>query len=83
MQDVRIKMYTTAACASCQMVKKWLGSKNLEWDEIRVDENPEAQKEAIELSSQITVPVTVIEKSNGERSVVVGFKPSILAEGLR
>lgn len=37
----KIIMYTTATCASCQMVKKWLTMKNQEWEEVRVDESPE------------------------------------------
>ena len=75
----KIIMYTTATCASCQMVKKWLSMKNLTWEEVRVDENPSRQQEAIDLSSSTTVPVTVIETEGGMRDVIVGFKPAQLA----
>lgn len=75
----KIVMYTTATCASCQMVKKWLSMKNLTWEEVRVDENPSRQQEAIDLSSSTTVPVTVIETDSGMRDVIVGFKPAQLA----
>ena len=75
-------MYTTATCASCQMVKKWLTMKNLQWEEIRVDQSPERQDEAIKLSGSTTVPITVVEKLDGLKDVIVGFKPAQLAEAI-
>lgn len=75
-------MYTTATCASCQMVKKWLTMKNLQWEEVRVDQSPERQEEAIKLSGSSTVPVTVVEKLDGLKDVIVGFKPAQLAEAV-
>jgi glutaredoxin len=56
--------------------------KNLEWEEIRVDQSPEKQAEAIKLSGSSTVPVTVIEKLDGLKDVIVGFKPGQLAEAV-
>ncbi len=64
------------------MVKKWLTMKNQQWEEVRVDENPSRQQEAIDLSSSTTVPVTVIEQASGLKSVIVGFKPAQLAEAI-
>lgn len=78
----KIIMYTTATCASCQMVKKWLSMKNLSWEEVRVDEDPSRQQEAIDLSGQSTVPVTRFQNADGMQSVVVGFKPAQLAEAV-
>ena len=78
----KIVMYTTATCASCAMVKKWLEMKGLKWEEVRVDEAPAKQQEAIDLSGSTTVPVTVIEKLNGVKDVIVGFKPAQLAEAV-
>lgn len=78
----KITMYTTTTCASCQMVKKWLTMKNQEWEEVHLDEHPERQQEAIDLSSSTTVPVTVVEKEGGLKSVIVGFNPSRLAEAI-
>lgn len=78
----KITMYTTATCASCQMVKKWLTMKNLNWEEVRIDELPARQQEAIDLSGSTTVPVTVVEKLDGLKDVIVGFKPAQLAEAV-
>ena len=77
----KITMYTTTTCASCQMVKKWLTMKNQEWEEVHLDEHPERQQEAIELSGSTTVPITLIE-NEGIKNVIVGFKPAQLAEAI-
>lgn len=77
-----IKMYTTATCASCQMVKKWLKIKGLEYTEVRVDVDPALQQEAISLSGQTQVPVTVFEQGGQVKSVIVGFKPAQLSEAI-
>lgn len=78
----KITMYTTTTCASCQMVKKWLSMKNQEWEEVHLDEHPERQQEAIELSGSTTVPIILVEKSDGIKNVIVGFKPAQLAEAI-
>lgn len=75
-------MYTTTTCASCQMVKKWLTMKNQKWEEVLLDEHPERQQEAIDLSGSTTVPVTLVETAEGIKNVVVGFKPGQLAEAI-
>jgi len=64
------------------MVKKWLTMKNQQWEEIHLDEHPERQQEAIELSGSTTVPITLIETAEGIKNVVVGFKPAQLAEAI-
>ena len=78
----KITMYTTTTCASCNMVKKWLTMKSQEWEEVHLDEHPARQQEAIDLSGSSTVPVTVVEKANGIKSVIVGFNPARLAEAI-
>ncbi len=55
------------------MVKKWLGSKNMSYDEVNLDTNPERAQEAIEISGQMAVPVTVITKDDDSKEVVVGY----------
>jgi glutaredoxin len=68
-----ITIYTTNTCAYCVMVKKWLSSKNMSYDEVNLDTNPERAQEAIEISGQMAVPVTVITKDDDSKEVVVGY----------
>jgi len=61
------------------MVKKWLDSKGLTWDEINVEEHPEKQQEAFEISGQLAVPVTVVTKEDDEKEVIIGYNLAKLA----
>ena len=61
------------------MVKKYLGTKGIQYDEVNLDQNPERQAEALSLSGALTVPVTVITKQDDSKEVVVGYNLSKLA----
>jgi glutaredoxin len=74
-----ITIFTTADCAYCGMVKKWLGSKGHTYEEVNLDSCPERQAEALELSGARTVPVTVVTKHDDTREVVIGFNLAKLA----
>lgn len=75
---MNIKVFTSNSCAYCSMVKKWLSSKNISYEEVNISDNPERQQEAIDLSGALTTPVTLITKGD-KQSVVVGFNLSQLA----
>ena len=74
-----ITIFTTNTCAYCVMVKRYLQSKGMNYNEVNLDTNPERQKEAMELSGALTVPVTVVTKEDDSREVVVGFNLAQLA----
>lgn len=74
-----ITVYTTTTCAYCPMVKKYLGSKGLAYDEVNLDTNPERQAEVLALSGALTVPVTVVTKTDDTQAVVVGYNLAKLA----
>ena len=74
-----ITIFTTNTCAYCGMVKKWLGAKGYSYSEINLDQNPDRQAEALQLSGALTVPVTVVTKLDDSREVIVGYNLSRLA----
>jgi glutaredoxin len=74
-----ITIFTTNTCGYCGMVKKWLGAKGFAYDEVNLDQNPERQAEALELSGALTVPVTVVTKDDDSKNVVVGYNLAKLA----
>ena len=68
-----IKVYSTTHCPYCVMAKKYLESRNVEFQEINVENDQEKAAEMIEKSGQMGVPVLEI---NGE--IIVGFnRPEI------
>ncbi len=74
-----ITIFTTNTCAYCVMVKKWLGAKGYNFEEVNIDQQPERQKDAYELSGQLAVPVTVVTKEDDTREVIVGYNLARLA----
>lgn len=74
-----ITIFTTNTCAYCGMVKKWLAAKGYSYEEVNLDQNPERQVEAMQVSGQMAVPVTVVTKQDDSKSVIVGFNLAQLA----
>lgn len=74
-----ITIFTTNTCAYCGMVKKWLGAKGHSYQEVNLDEHPERQAEALQLSGALTVPVTVVTKADDSREVIIGYNLAKLA----
>jgi len=77
-----ITIFTTNTCAYCGMVKKYLSSKGIGFDEVNLDQNPERQAEALQLSGALTVPVTVVTKEDDSREVVIGYNLAKLAPAI-
>jgi len=61
------------------MVKKYLGAKGMNYEEVNLDEFPQRQAEALELSGALTVPVTVVTKQDESKEVIVGYNLAKLA----
>jgi glutaredoxin len=74
-----ITIFTTNTCGYCSMVKKYLGAKGMNYEEVNLDEFPQRQAEALELSGALTVPVTVVTKHDESKEVIVGYNLAKLA----
>lgn len=59
-----------------------MASKNMVFDEILVDENPQKAQEMIEISGQMGVPFTVIDKKDGSRETILGFDKDRISKAL-
>lgn len=55
------------------MVKRYLTTKGLTYEEVNLDEHPQRQQEVLAMSGAMTVPVTVVTKQDDSREVVVGY----------
>lgn len=64
----KIKIYTAPGCPYCYLLKEYLKSKNVSFEEIDVSKDEKAAKELIQKTNQMVVPVL---EFNGE--IVVGF----------
>lgn len=69
----KISIYSTATCGYCKMLKSYLQSKNIAYDEKMADEDPNLARELYEKSGQLGVPFTIIETDNGKEEKILGF----------
>ncbi|HSW81778.1 MAG TPA: glutaredoxin family protein [Candidatus Saccharimonas sp.] len=78
-----VTIYTTTTCAYCEMVKKFLSSKNVPYSVINMDEEPtEVRQKIIEMSGAMTVPVVVVEDADDQeapKNITVGWNPAKLS----
>jgi len=63
-----IKIYSTPTCPWCKKAKTYLEEKKIPYESIDVSANEAAQKEMIEKSGQLGVPVLDIDGN-----IVIGF----------
>jgi glutaredoxin 3 len=77
-----ITIFTTNACSYCGMVKRFLDLKGQTYQVVNLDDNPERQAEALELSGALTVPITVVTKQDDTKEVVVGYNLARLAPAI-
>ena len=75
----KITIFTTDTCAYCVMVKRYLDTKGLNYEIVNLDEDPARQQEVFELSGTLTVPVTVVDKADDSKQVVIGYNLQQLA----
>lgn len=72
----RIEMYTTAFCPYCVMAKQFLQRKGLDFEEVRVDTDPERRDEMLARSAgRRTVPQIFIQGQH-----VGGFDDLVAAD---
>ena len=57
----KIEVFCTPYCPYCIRAKKLLESKNVEYEEIRVDQLPERHDEMIKRSNRTSVPQIFID----------------------
>ena len=74
-----VNIFTTNTCGYCQMVKRYLASKGVGYEEVNLDTHPHRQAEAMSLSGAMTVPVTVVTKHDDTQEVIVGYNLAKLA----
>jgi glutaredoxin-like YruB-family protein len=75
---VTVKVYSTAMCPYCRMVKDFLKENKVKFEEINLENNEKAINEMIGKSGQAGVPVLDI---NGK--IIVGFDVEGIKKALK
>ena len=64
-----VKVYSFETCPWCNKLKRYLQSKNVEYEVRDIELDEEAAKECQKISGDLTVPVTTVDGKN----FVLGF----------
>ena len=70
---MKITIYSTKTCVYCNMLKNWRDEKKIEYTNYSVEINPIAAQQMVQLSGQMGVPFTTIEKEEGDMEKILGF----------
>ncbi|MBI2031041.1 MAG: glutaredoxin family protein [Candidatus Levybacteria bacterium] len=74
----KIKVYSTTACPYCHMLKSYLKEKNISFEDIVLDYNPDKAAEAMHICKSMGVPCTHIVKDDGKEVAILGFNKEAL-----
>lgn len=73
---MKITIYSTTTCPYCVMLKNWLDTKSVSYTNYNVDQNPIAAQHMVNLSGQMGVPFSTIEREDGSVEKILGFDRS-------
>lgn len=69
----QIKIYSTKTCVYCKMLKEYLKSKSVDYEEVLIDEQPEEIQASLDACGSMGVPCTHIKLENGQEESILGF----------
>lgn len=72
-----VKVYTTNTCPWCDKAKGYLKAKNVEFEELNVQDDMVAREEMVKKSKQMGVPVLDV---NG--TIIIGFDKTSIDSAL-
>ncbi len=73
-----VKIYSTTWCGFCNTAKRYLDQLGVKYEDIDVENDPSAAKEAVEKSGSMGVPVIDVDGT-----VILGFDRPRLDAALR
>ncbi|MBD3164635.1 NrdH-redoxin [Candidatus Woesearchaeota archaeon] len=73
----KVKIYSTPTCPWCRKAKSYLEDKGVEFEDVDVSRDHEAQHEMVEKSGQMGVPVLDIKGR-----IIVGFDQNAIEQAL-
>ncbi|MEW6721545.1 MAG: glutaredoxin family protein [Thermodesulfobacteriota bacterium] len=80
----KIIMYTTTWCRDCKAAKKFLGERGIAYDEVDIEQNPEAVEIVMKLNNGMRmVPTLDVEGTvvSGDNFNAVRFEKDLRAAG--
>ena len=73
-----VKLYTKNGCGYCTMAKNWLKNKDISFEEINIEEQPEAREFVISEGHRTMPQIYINDKSIGGYQQLVEYDVSNL-----
>ena len=74
----KIKIFSTTTCVYCRALKDYLKSKNVAYEEVLLDQQPEAIQTSIDTCGSMGVPCTHITLDDGTEERILALTKSAL-----
>ncbi len=78
--QTRVTLYTTSGCGDCRIAKRFLKERNVEFTEVNIDEDPDAEDLVIRVNDGRRKVPTI--ETAGRYFACSPFDPELLAEEL-
>lgn len=75
-----LQMYSTSWCGDCRVLKRFLAEEGVAWDEVDIDQRPEAADELVAATGKRGIPYL---KWQGEFLKAYPLDPPVLRAWLR
>lgn len=69
----KVKVYSTTTCPYCKMLKEYLKEKNISYEDVLVDQQPDQMQSFVDTCGSMSVPCTHITKDDGTEMKILGF----------
>lgn len=77
-----ITLYTRTTCPYCELVKKFLNAKEVTYNTVNMEENPDAMAKVMEMTGRSIAPTILVDKADGTQEIIVGFNLSKIAPAI-
>ncbi len=78
----KITVYSTTTCPYCKMLKDYLTSRDVAYEDILLDEQPEHVQAFIDTCGSMGVPCTHITGDDGKVTTILGFDKARIDDAL-
>lgn len=78
----KIKIFTTTTCPYCHALMDYLKSKQVDFEQVNLDDHPEEVRAALDSCGQMGVPCSHIVKDDGQEENILGFNKAKIDEAL-
>lgn len=70
---MKVTIYSTTTCPYCKVLKQYLDSKGVKYEEVLLDKQPEALQASLDACGSMGVPCTHVAKDDGSQVNILGF----------